>query len=722
MRRRSDSTDRALFPPSSETQQLPQKTPWGAIAICGFIALLGLGFIGSSTDNLFASPDADETGGIWENSMSVTADAVWTVINPSKSDRYVEIRPPVYITLFSGTEAIPSSPDQTPLGPEVEPNQLHWRIKIDNLTVEMSPALFTVVVVIFLLLFTLSCVLITSVLYSISKRRPGSRRFSNGLEDMGKSRRKWMYECHRVVGLSAGGLSDVKLLASSEASTVAWVDSDGLVHRWDVATFEHAVLPPKPTPVAAAHDTASPAPPPSSAPNHAAVSPSGLYVAAGWQDGALVLWEDAFMQVFHLGGAVVHVGFVPDDRLVAVSASGLVRTFARSAVGGEWEELPRLHTPVPDLARVTAFEHTCGTDCTLPLLLAVGYADGVVRVHGGGGADETVVLQAHFEEVTTLAFANDTALLLSGSVSGDVVVWSVKARKQVLCIPGDAAMARPLNAFDDAGGLGGGPDSYDGGDGRGQGGLVVGHRAPITAIRAHAPGSDTSPGRPADQKLRAVHFVTCSADHVAKVWRAVLSTQQPPRLVDVACLRTVVQPGCTAVGVDGDVVFGVRRASASSSSGEGGGGAPCWEVWMWELSERGRSAGASDAGMRCIPIGEDLLQEVGLATPSPMRRRRNRIGGASSTAGGAIDRAGAVGEDTKPVKGSRHLMPTAIGRRSEERGGQAGAGGAGGVGRVALVLPVLEVSQLGSLHWGVLVGFGNQIKLVVFGGGGGGTR
>ncbi|KAI8853121.1 hypothetical protein BC829DRAFT_382909, partial [Chytridium lagenaria] len=72
----------------------------------------------------------------------------------------------------------------------------------------MTPSLFTGLVVVFLLLFTLSCVFVTSVLYSMTKGRKTVREVEE--EDV-----NWMKARVRVVGVSGREASDVGVLRTT---------------------------------------------------------------------------------------------------------------------------------------------------------------------------------------------------------------------------------------------------------------------------------------------------------------------------------------------------------------------------------------------------------------------------------------------------------------------------------------------------------------------------
>jgi hypothetical protein len=301
------------------------------------IILLGLGFYGTSDPNnltsmLFADNHSSESttlstissipislenigaGGsaaadgvsrsATEGSMSATADILWDVINPSRADRYVEIRSPIYVTVVKPGDAVPGkSADATAENNETERGKGStgngsnagakkdkegvWRISVDSYEFELSPSMFTVLVVLVLLGFTLLCVFITSVMYLHSKSTKKANRLSHGnkphmngyvrsrasssgdfgvdqlhMESVLSRRRmrshshKWFNENFRVMSLSstsssvAAALSDLEFMTGSGDGTLCWSSSGfglsgskgGSLHFWNSLTARKGIL------------------------------------------------------------------------------------------------------------------------------------------------------------------------------------------------------------------------------------------------------------------------------------------------------------------------------------------------------------------------------------------------------------------------------------------------------------------------------------------------
>lgn len=72
-------------------------------------------------------------------------------------------------------------------------------------------------------------------------------------------------------------------------------------------------------------------------------------------------------------------------------------------------------------------EATCMAHCPVSPLLAVGYADGSVRLWNTAANECTITLNGHRTAVTALAFNGTGSNLASGSKDTDIIVWDVVA-------------------------------------------------------------------------------------------------------------------------------------------------------------------------------------------------------------------------------------------------------------------------------------------------------
>ncbi|KAJ3098198.1 hypothetical protein HDU97_004207 [Phlyctochytrium planicorne] len=597
------------FPSQLENSNdhLQRKTPWSLIMIGGFMVLLGLGFYGSSADNIFTQ-DMSNNSSIWENSMSVTADAVWNVINPSKSNRYVEIRPPVHITVVYDGDPAPESPSEVPY--KLERPKSSWRIQIDTLTVEMSPSIFTGLVVTFLLLFTLSCIFVTSVLYSMSKgkKSEGHLRYDQKNFRMVGSGAHWLRCPYKVININLGGLTDICLLATSDCGLTVWADSEGEIYLWDIARVRKGKLVPPPSLKLSKKCTLT----------CLAVEPKdGLLIAAGTTDGRVLVWDsetESLVCNIQAWIATVDIHIQGESLIDVVLLDGTCYSLQRGlgskeSAGGshhstEWEHLMRLNSDseAGDASFALVFHKVSDRTMT------IGKLDGRISVVHHW--EENHVFGGHRDEVVALHSDAGMGVLASGSVSGDLCLWDMTSGRQIVFIPHEKAVnegaRRSGDNFDD--GIDSANTFLDGNEGdfqvdgsrtsaqRQMTGLLAGHRDSITKIRikAVAGGSSNSVA-----KWSSLLWITASADQTVKIWRVTLSAEQR-RLIDIRCVKTIHQPGCTSMEITDNLVVGARKSPGLDPTDL----ISYWEVWMCDLESSFRT--------REIRIAEDLLSGVDL--------------------------------------------------------------------------------------------------------------
>ncbi|KAJ3219744.1 hypothetical protein HDU67_009556 [Dinochytrium kinnereticum] len=634
--------------------RLQRKTPWSAIVIGCIVVLLGLGFIGTSTDNLFQSdPTTKDNNTFWESSMSLTADAVWTVINPSKSNRYVEIRPPVHITIVHDGDPVPKASQPQPSDHHDSPPSSNWRIKIDTLTVEMTPSIFTSLVVTFLLLFTLSCIFITSLLYSFSKGRrlePPQRT----------SAAAFLNSPYRIHAVNRGGFSDISLLATSKSDGITvWSDSDGLISLWHAATarltsLRYPLLNAKRSPLSC-------------------LTIDRQWVVAGTMDGRVLLWDtgDSVLTcVVKTAAAVVCVKALASGTFIIALVDGLVFTIRR--VDFEWKEVDRVILSGGDAGVFPACVHEISDGC-----VAVGRSDGSISLVEG--SEETCVLRGHRDEIVHVTSDPSSGILASGSSSGDIILWDVKSMRQVLCIPHDfpESPSRLDQSNDDSDPSA--PETSVDLDSRGPG-LIVGHKDAVTNIVINPnqlPSS--SPG------WLTIRFVSSSTDHTVKIWSVTFARAGQLSLVDARCVKTIHGSGCSAMEVAGGLIVGARKASCIVNEVGEGNVSGCWEIWMCEMD-------TPSAGFRTIRVGEDLLSGILLPSSSwnPLRKfnelalKRKADSATRSltfeTSGSSLEVGPFPDQESSPVS----------------------------------MLPVFEINLLAVNKWGIACGFGNHLKFILF--------
>ncbi|KAJ3144770.1 hypothetical protein HK101_002609, partial [Irineochytrium annulatum] len=415
------------------------------------MVLIGLGFYGTSSSNsLFDTPPVDiQNATRSESSLSVTADALWDIINPSKSDRYVEIRPPIYITLVRPGDPLPvhltdPEPVDRDSGGGVPGRTHNWEIHIDTFTLKLSPAMFTSLVVLFLLLFTLSCVFVTSLLYSVTK--PARLKKSSSSSDLSSgliSAAPWGESEPRVLSVPGSESSDVSALATSEAGTVAWTCGDGVLRMWNVATSRRTTIREAMLKVDGR-----------SAITCLELAGYDDFVAAGTLTGGVVIKHAEIASDVAAAGLARGSGASPvvafkfsrkaPRTLYALHADARVRELSIESPGEvehDVTDFARHSCCRPDQLEATALED-CGHG-----RLAVGFSDGAVLCWGSApppppssqlspvdprAYSSIIPLVGHTSAITCLSALPELGLLASATSAGDIILWDLTTMREIL--------------------------------------------------------------------------------------------------------------------------------------------------------------------------------------------------------------------------------------------------------------------------------------------------
>jgi WD40 repeat protein len=189
---------------------------------------------------------------------------------------------------------------------------------------------------------------------------------------------------------------------------------DGTVRLWDLATGVGRVLEP-------AH--AAPA-------SGVAVGPDGRTAASRGRDGVLRLWDLAAGRRLRDdpcdAGKVGAVAFSPDGRALALAA-GSDGVRCRDVATGE----PGWGHASPDYVWSVAYSPGGET-------VALGNANGEVRLWGVGAPAPRAVLVGHEGGVRSVAFSPDGRTLATGSDDRTVRLWHAETGRELLTLRGHA--------------------------------------------------------------------------------------------------------------------------------------------------------------------------------------------------------------------------------------------------------------------------------------------
>ncbi|KAI9340696.1 hypothetical protein DFJ73DRAFT_762600 [Zopfochytrium polystomum] len=425
LRHRHELKNRAVTAPQMDSS--PQKRSWtkiGAIVLA-ILAFLGLGFYGSSSPDMFLSKSADSNA----IPMSVTADVLWSVINPEKSDRYVEILPPVYVTVVKPGDPHPESVHPKPIAGR------NWRITFDSFTIELSPAMFTTIIVVFLLAISMTCVSLTSLLYRFSKKSSARRKeqalqhsllYADRKPSSGSS---WVDSNYSVMAVKGSSHRDIELMAVSSYGVVAWSCAGRTACVWNPQTaYKIEIRPPlckldRITALTVSN------------------GPNSLLVL-GTRSGVVQLWDpNQRAMLVELSSTLdepllsVHAVSITESAgdlvVVATGSDGLVASWRTAAPTSQDEHL------VPECSsQFRVGPHPVSVICdTLPgrTLLASG-----ICVYSLATAPQFDIssppLQGHASEVSAIAADPLSSLIATGSTSGEIILWHLPTRRELLYI------------------------------------------------------------------------------------------------------------------------------------------------------------------------------------------------------------------------------------------------------------------------------------------------
>ncbi|KAJ3333530.1 hypothetical protein HDU76_007060 [Blyttiomyces sp. JEL0837] len=751
----ASKTDEGMVDSDFESQ-VRQRRHLGATIIIGLVIILGLGLIGSSTTaavNTWELDSEPANSTLWVNSMSVTADVLWDVINPSKSDRYVEIRPPVYLTVVNPGDPAPDSSNQNTSVSNSNDGRKTWKVTIDTFTVELSPVMFTGLIVSVLLILSLSCVLLTSIIYTRSSKPHSSSDSGRVMEsNQGKRRNSGTRTLNCVVmSFTGSNFRDVEFVDISDHGVISWA-CDEYLYIYHAATARKFRV----------------------------------------KDGCIRKSDEVTcLQIVSCVESMVVVG----------TLLGIVRVWL--AETGSWvadlqgDKSPSLAiTQIASCRSKRQWLHLTlelflviygwGWTSTVQSQVFAGTTDGVVRSFDAE-VEGDIFSRMHLSEVCCMSSDRDGRILVTGSTTGEILVWDVASKKELLLIGSkqqslsrrgsvdNGDLNRPLGSLMRR-------DSFSNvrNSARFQrtsfeststssshastttatataftkserlAPVWEGHAGEITFLHIYERDSmdpativtdtytDGTPVNPPDTiSPTRIIMVSAGKDEVVKVWEMVLQRSEHQvrkrgvpfwNLVSARIVRAVLQPGCITVSAIDSWVFGVSRAvseyngsSVGNEAIRGSESAGSWSLWMLNLNE-------SFSTIQTVIIGQDELRGfTPLASKLPMSRSGRRdstfdpLRGClpSNTIDGRI-----IPEPPKDISEAEGDWVDDDAATSDNGGSDDddksddyqsdNEEGASDDAYEADVLPVLSIRVIKASKWGVVCGFGNYSKVILF--------
>ncbi|KAJ3291120.1 hypothetical protein HK104_006324 [Borealophlyctis nickersoniae] len=803
-----------------------KQIPWRAWLITlAFMILLGFGFhrtAGSGSGPLNSIPSQSTKP---EHSMSATADVIWDIIDPSRSERYVEIRPPTYVTFASPrggdsdslqNEAPIPNPNDTPDAPSPPSGPL-------AVLRESSPTILTALVVLLLLLGTLSCVILTSCLYTLTRVSSSFSKFhwthvpTRPITGQDNCNDEWKSAAYRLVSIKASTSTDVEVVRIGSGGVVAWSCLDGKVQWWDAGNGERIVV----------EDGCRKR----KRGNRDRVEclgtdEVGLRVVGGTGSGAIRVWdvETGDVAVFDLADGqdadtaktnMAQVGFGSssdgDEFMFGASNSGLhVWNSAHMS-----ETLLRTVSP----ARCCFFEPRGR--------IFAGCEDGGVRswsavacppnpADPSGFWKSWHTFSGHAAPVVSITCDASAGVLVTGATDGEVRVWDIEARTLLLCYTGDDVITNPRETSAS-------PTSPHTSSPRSRSTTTQSRtRTPAPSItslalhRARETFASSTYTLAISTTAQTVHFLELELSLPEDEGRSIPSVRRrnssatsrrdslsrkesftnlssgdgsgggsggvngangtgmdgtspsvvAPWIAKCVKLGTFEQEGCTCIGVNGAMVVGARRVAESASrdvarSGDEEAEADVewwWELWMVDLSdskdpmrvvrrikvgrdevggfgsadvdetirnggdkfcERAGGGGMATEGIRrrlsksheAGGVDKSVTEEQILRLPKRRLRRRRKNNNNAGNRGVASPAAPVPSPTSEPTDNDHH-QHTSNPTSSDDDNDDTSS--ATTTDTDDTPLPVLSIRSVVASSWGIAIGFGNFVKIVVF--------
>ncbi|KND00509.1 hypothetical protein, variant [Spizellomyces punctatus DAOM BR117] len=430
---------------------------WGGyLMILVTICFLGFGLFGSSPSAVLGNSEAPigsfassrlssltpaANGTFCQNSMCATADAFWHVIDPDRSAKYVEIRPPTYVGfgVTNGETGAPSSGG-------VDAKTIRFR---DRRTATLPsslprrfmegahPAVFTCTVVFLLLFGTLLCVMCTSLALWFSRLDVRVREmYANVRSSAPKAAQEvstWNPKIpDKITSLWSGSSEDVQSVMFARGM-VTWLGGDEKTRCW---TNAERVLPRRRR----------------GRRKYGRDTCYAVYkgyndeeaIACGTDTGLIYVWSPRSDDVlFHHTSPCCDTG-VSVTRILWRSIWKIPILCAGMSDGCivvlTWDSGSSLHTERPSEPVCCRLKGHTGriNDMQLDMhgSLLTTSDDGTARCwtmqSTHGPCLEwclTAVFNGHRGAISSLAFDSETGILATGGTHGEIFLWNVEAKK-----------------------------------------------------------------------------------------------------------------------------------------------------------------------------------------------------------------------------------------------------------------------------------------------------
>ncbi|KAJ3050879.1 hypothetical protein HK097_008144 [Rhizophlyctis rosea] len=743
--------------------------PWRAWLITlAFMCLLGFGLHGTH--------NVEPSSAHAEKAATTIADILWNVTNTDKAERYILVSPPLHITIFlndNGTNAAnrtATTDATTPLlkkGPFPSFNtsiltsaSIFGAGTLTSIK-QISPALLTALVVALLLFATVCFVIVTSTLYSVTRTSATFPQFhwthaptGAHVPEGGKGEEVWKSGRCRVLSLKASGSMDVKVLTcdgnavGGEGGVVAWSCLDGRVCWWDAEKRK----------VKSVTDGCRKRKRVVKGANGVrktvdvlvglTVGERGGVLGGSSLGGWYAIWDaNSGEGVAEIAEPEVEGANSGDDGqkgkpLMKLMSTPIGRQFVVTSAGSS--------VSIRELVTGPSGEHTLleetirfSTTSAVSLLysdargrLYAGCMDGSIFCWAPLGEASSVeawwkvffTFVGHRSPVTTLKVDNNVGLLVAGTRDGFVYVWDVEARMRLISIPPRSAALAKAHATSTASGF-------------------VQAVTSIVLLRVGETFASSTYTLAVAYASEMVRFYEVTLSLEGDEGRSIPSVrrrsstprkdsisgmtglddvsppppQVPPWKVEVNLVKQMEQSGCVVIGSYLGAVVGCRRRlrKQSSSSKLGTGGnvkeeSRWWELWIAEVCDgddmvrlvRGIWLGRDEIGGKedIVVAGGNIAREEETSRFSQFFRKR-------STKPTTTDGKTKAEVDWVETEPDVDLLP----QRSADINNDGSPDCEGDSSDSDdCPLPILKVELLVAGSWGVAVGFGNFVKIILF--------
>ncbi|KAI8842272.1 sterol-sensing domain of SREBP cleavage-activation-domain-containing protein [Chytriomyces cf. hyalinus JEL632] len=690
---------------------------WSALVM--IIIMIGIGF-GLYKNASSAQPFQNHYSNIpqtqpWEETVSAVADVLWDVINPSNDDRYIEVRPPLYMTFSQDqVDALPIQPTFSPESSTFKKKS--WTITVDAYSFQISRSVFIVAFVSLLILVSLGCILISSMILHLvkgSSLRPDSQPLFQ--------EREKKFGNYRTISLTGSTTTDVDYIDAADDGTVAWACGEGFIHFWNCRTTRR---------IAGLETHQSTA-----ARCITCFRIAGMNLYAGTADGNVKSWDTYSGKMTSSSNTVpskasihsIHSINSPSEptSLVVSRFDGTIELWPPLSDAPEsGNSICVLHKPQP----APSIESTilcCTVDPPSKLILAATGNSGTVVSITTTPSQADVALRSSVN-ISAICVDQHLDVLVTGSELGDIVLQQYSSKRELLFIRSKSQVAAERDertSFESD--TSKASYTVNGKKVSRVASILEGHAGEITFLKI-VQVQHPLPAEPTTHQEFSFFVVSAGVDEFVNVWQITVTKNRGlVAIMESSHVKSIHQSGCAVATSYEASIIGARRMSSVGSDARNGEDDASsrlrnrkakrnlnqnkqgwWEFWILDLNllSATENGGAEPTS---ILIGPDLLAGIPLGTAASQHQmRRTALQTRIAQHGRTMETV------TNAVRHSLSRDNEWIDYDEEENQSERDVSNDEGEDEDPPQLPVFSIHSIVATRWGIVCGFANVVKIV----------